>query len=120
MISGEVSPERHHVHEVQGYYLHTNHYLNLTDVEQAIGPSSRARLARAGAICQAAPPTQMAQVLSLLGDEADHDYPIYRRASPPDRGATLCSALFDLDDRQLRIYRGHPIKEPGRTIAFNL
>ena len=26
IISAEVSPERHHVHEVQGYYTHTNHY----------------------------------------------------------------------------------------------
>jgi hypothetical protein len=120
MVSVEVAPERHHVHEVQGYYLHTNHYRNLSDVDQGIGPSSRTRLARGRTLCKATPPADAAHVLALLGDQADRNYPIYRRATPPDRGATLCSALFDLDARQLRIYAGHPVLEPEQSIVFDL
>jgi hypothetical protein len=128
VVSVEVSPDRHHVHEVQGCYVHTNHYLKLRGVDQEVGSSSQARLARARALCQATlpAPTDGAQgadatrVLRLLGDRIDRDYPIYRDATPPDRSATLCSALFDLEARQLRIYAGHPEREPGRCVTFDL
>jgi len=120
VVSVEMSPDWHHVHEVRGCHLHTNHYLNLVGVEQEIGPSSRARLARAQALCQEAPPGDATQVLAVLGDQADRDYPIYRNATLPDRGATLCSALFDLDARQLRIYAGHPLREPGRCVTLDI
>jgi hypothetical protein len=108
VFSVEVSPERHHVHEVRGYYVHTNHYLHLSGVAQGISASSRARLARARALCRATPPTNATHVLALLGDQANRNYPIYRCAIPPDRSATLCSALFDLDARRLRIYTCRP------------
>jgi hypothetical protein len=120
LVCVEVSPEQHHVHEVQGYYVHTNHYLHLSDVEQEIGTSSRARLARGRALCQATPPNRALQLLSLLGDEADGRYPIYRSATPPDAAATLCTALFDLDQRQLRIFAGHPERESDRHLTMRL
>jgi hypothetical protein len=120
LVSVEVSPDRLYVHEIQGHYVHTNHYLNLRDVSQTIGPSSQARCTRARALCQATPPTRAADVLSLLGDEADCDYPIFRIATPPDRSATLCTALFDLDNRQLRVYPDHPIRAPERCIVVDL
>jgi hypothetical protein len=120
LVSVEVSPDRHHVHEVQGCYVHTNHYLHLTDVDQAIGPSSRARLARARALCQSTPPTDTTHILSMLGDEADSDYPIYRIAAPTDGSATLCTAVFDLGKRLLHIFTDHPRREPERCITFGL
>lgn len=120
VVSVEVSPERHHVHEVQGHYVHTNHYLHLAKVDQHVGASSQARLARAQALCQATPPTDAPHILALLGDQANHDYPIYCHATPPDQSATLCSALFDLDARQLRVYTGHPRQEPEPCIILDL
>jgi hypothetical protein len=120
LVCVEVSPERHHVHQVQGHYVHTNHYLHLSDVEQEIGTSSRARLARGRALCQATPPSRAPQILSLLGDEADGRYPIYRSATPPDAAATLCTALFDLDQCQLRLYAGHPEREADRHLTLRL
>lgn len=120
VLSLEVSPEKHHVHEVQDYYLHTNHYLNLIGIDQEIESSSRARLARARELCQTTPPTDAVHVLALLGDQTDRDYPIFRSDTQPDRGVTLCSALFDLDARQLRIYSDHPVQEPERSIKFAL
>ena len=120
LVNVEVSPDRHYALEVQGYYVHTNHYLNLPDVRQEIGPSSRARLERARALCGATAPAEIGRVLALLGDETDRDYPIYRRAVPPVGGATLCTALFDLDRRQLRVYSGHPSREPEQCIVLDL
>jgi hypothetical protein len=120
VVSVEVSPERHHVYEVQGYYLHTNHYLELMDVAQEITPSSRRRLARAGSLCRNTPPDDASRVLAVLGDQTDRDYPVYCDATPPDINATLCSALFDLDNRQLLIYWDNPVREPEKYIQFTL
>jgi len=116
----EVSPDRHAVREVQGHFVHTNHYLDLTGLRQTIGPSSQARLLRARDLCHTEAPNGGSRVLSLLGDEEACDYPIYRTAAPPDRSATLCSALFDLDARLLRIYPNHPVRAAERSIALAL
>ena len=118
IIAVEVSPEHHRVSEVQGYYLHTNHYLKLKDVAQDVTPSSRRRLARASSLCRNTPPEDAAGVLALLGDQADGEFPIYRDATLPDDNATLCSALFDLHNRQLRIYWDNPAGEPEKCIQL--
>jgi hypothetical protein len=120
LVSVEVSPEQHHVHAVQGHYVHTNHYLQLSQVEQIIGDSSQTRLQRARALCQATPPKTATHVLQVLGDQADPDHPIYRRPRAPDDTATLCSALFDLDARRLQLYAGHPLREPERRVDLPL
>ena len=120
VVSVEVSPEGHHVHEVQGYYLHTNHYLELMDVAQEITPSSRRRLARAESLCRNTPPGDATRVLALLGDRTDCDHPIHCDATPPDISATLCSALFDLDNCQLHIYWDNPVREPEKYIKLAL
>jgi hypothetical protein len=118
IISVEVSPERHHVHEVQGYYTHTNHYFELNDQKQNITLSSRKRLERGMTICRTTFPTKSGHILALLGDQTDRDYPIYRDARPPDSDATLGSALFDLDNRQLRIYWDNPLEESEKCIQI--
>ena len=120
MVSVEVSPELHHVHEVQGYYTHTNHYVELNDQKQKITLSSRKRLERSLILCRSTPPINFGHVLALLSDRTDRDYPIYRDATPPDNAATLCSALYDLDNRQLRIYWDNPVREPEKSIQFTL
>jgi hypothetical protein len=118
VVSVEVSPEHHHVHEVQGYYTHTNHYLQLNDQKQEITLSSRKRLERSLTLCRAKPPTNVGHVLALLSDQTDRDYPIYRDATLPDNDATLCSALYDLDRRELRIYWGNPVREPEKCMQI--
>jgi hypothetical protein len=116
----EVAPDQHHKHEVQGFYVHTNHYLQLDDVEQTIGPSSRARYQRASALCERNLPTEPTQVLAVLGDEIDSEYPIFRTATASNGGATLCTALFDLDQRELRIYSGHPVRDSDRHLCLDM
>jgi len=147
IVSVEMAPDRHHVHEVQGCYVHTNHYLHLAEMDQSIGASSRARLARAQALCAATSVWDAPHVLSVLGDETDPTHPIFRRAVPPDvrepplalpatpaqqavrrwgasesndDSATLGSALYDLDARELRLYAAHPVHEPERGVVLAL
>ena len=118
IVSVEVSPDRHHVHEVQGYYSHTNHYFNLNNQKQEISPSSRKRLERCQTLCRATFPTNSGDVLALLSDQTDRDYPIFRDATLPDEDATLGSALYDMDRRELRIYWDHPVKEPDKCMQY--
>ena len=80
--------------------------------------SNRARVERARAILQDSPPVDAAGVLSILGDQANEHYPIYRQAIPPDRAMTFCTALFDLDARQLQIYTGHPTQKSQEFVSF--
>ena len=113
----EVAPEEHHVREVRGANFHANHYRELA-VDQIIHPSSRARVERARAMMRNNPPQDAAETLTILGDQTDEQYPIYRTATAPDQSATLCTALFDLDARQLRIYTDHPTQAPREFVAL--
>ena len=60
-------------------YLHS-------DVDQYDDPSSDHRLAR---VKQLPAPTNSTDILSILGDTADKQYPIFRTATPPDTAATI-------------------------------
>ncbi len=119
----EVAPENHCVREIHGAYFHANHYRELAEVDQIISPSSRARVERARVMLQEhglarLPGQDAAEVLAILGDQTDEQYPIYRTTTAPDQSATLCTALFDLDARQLRIYTDHPVQAPGEVVVL--
>lgn len=116
----EVAPEAHRIRAVQGTYFHTNHYLELTEVDQVIHPSSQARIKRGSAMMQTHPLRHAGDILTILGDQADEQYPIYRSATPPDQSMTLCTALFDLGARRLRIYVDHPIRHPASCIELDM
>ena len=120
VVHVEVAPGTYHVHEIRGCYFHGNHYQELTDVDQVIGPSSRARVKRANVLLQDSPPVDAAGVLAVLGDQVNERYPIYRTATSPDENVTLSTALFDLDGRRLRIYTGHPVLAPKKSIEFDI
>ncbi|MGD8462600.1 MAG: C45 family autoproteolytic acyltransferase/hydrolase [Anaerolineae bacterium] len=120
LVHVEVAPVAHHLHEIHGAYFHANHYLQLTDVEQVVSPSSQARVQRATEILQSAPPSDAEGILSLLGDQANERYPLYRTATPPDQDQTLCTVLFDLDARRLRIYTGHGSRAPDEFLDFSM
>jgi len=120
VVSVEVAPQRHHVHEVKGYYTHTNHYLKLDGQAQEITASSRKRQERSLSLARMTPPADAGHVLAVLGNQSDRDYPIYRDASRPDTDATLCSALYDLDARELRIHYAHPVEAPDKCVKLSL
>lgn len=120
IVHVEVAPEAYHLREIRNPYFHANHYRELDSVDQVVHASSRTRVERADALLQGAASLDAGDILSILGDRADEQYPIYRTATSPDRLMTLCTALFDLDARQLRIYTGHPTQNPDAVIELTL
>jgi hypothetical protein len=119
IVQVEVSPRRHYVREIEGFNFHANHYLDL-DVDQAAHPSSRARVDRSEILRQAVSRWESSDILRILGDEEDPNYPIYRQAKSPDRSVTHCSALFDLDGRILRIFLGNPARAQTEEICLGI
>ena len=120
LVHVEVAPSCYAVHEVEGTYLHTNHYLELGRVEQSVGESSAGRMAGGQAILEAEPPRDAAALLRVLGDETGKPYPVYRTATTPDTSSTFCTALFDLDARTMRVYTAHPVREAHSFLEFEI
>ena len=67
--------------------FHFLRYLH-SDVPEYSDPSSIHRLSRVKQLPQ---PTNSSDILAMLGDTADPDYPIYRTATGPDGAATLAT-----------------------------
>lgn len=118
IVQVEVTPEQFHVKEIGDVNFHTNHVLEIPDVDQTIDASSAARVARAESILQTQPVAKAEDILRLLGDQENHEYPIYRTAKAPDPTETFCTALFDLDVREMRIYSGHPVHQKEQLTIF--
>jgi predicted choloylglycine hydrolase len=120
VIQIEVAPESHHIREIQGFSFHANHYQELTEVDQVIEPSSQMRVERANSLLQDNLSLKAKGILTVLGDRANDQYPIHRKATQRDPATTFCTSLFDLDARLLQIYTGHPIDDPEECISFQL
>jgi hypothetical protein len=111
----EAAPGRAAVREIRGTYFHTNHYRELADIRQNVGASSRARLERALEIIAATPPNSASEVLAILGDRANQQYPIYRTATGENPTTTLCTVIFDLDACKLCLYPHGELAKAGTT-----
>eukprot|EP00035_Acanthoeca_spectabilis_P025727 m.459629 g.459629 ORF g.459629 m.459629 type:complete len:384 (+) comp21794_c0_seq1:1-1152(+) len=89
--------------------FHANSYIHLT-LAQYVSESSKHRLARAAALPV---PSTPAEMLSVLGDQADAAQPIFHddvSTANGDRSgmATLTTVLFDLTNRTVVEYFGNP------------
>jgi len=112
IINIEIAPETFASHEVlllQGNtsnnYSHTNLY-KILDVLQYPDNSSTARQQR---INQLPAPENMNNIISILGDTANKEYPIYRDGAPPDIGIiTVATGAFDLIGGQMYVYQANP------------
>gem|GEM_PF-798354 len=118
VVGVEVSPTAQAVREVEDCYFHANHYQEIDQIAQIIGSSSQTRVETCAAILQNNPPVDAHGILTILGDQTNKDYPVYRAATPPDSLATFCTALFDLDRRYLRVYMAHPTQAPDEFVEF--
>lgn len=83
-------------------FFHANMYLHLK-VQQVQNESSICRQRRAALL----PTESKDDILNLLGDCENKDYPIYMTGPMLH---TLCTALIDLDDKTLSIFQGNPKK----------
>lgn len=87
-----------------GYYEHYNAYLRM-NVSQFRSESSEHRYKRGveiGPLCNSI------DILTVEGDTADPQYPIYRTQTPPDDIATLATALYDYNKRKVTVYSANP------------
>lgn len=94
-------------------FFHANQYvllnktLNMTD--QVFGLSSVHRLRRLQALPRPATPDDM---LKMLGDQQDREYPIYHDSLSHANGElsdwTLATALYDIDKHEITLMHGNP------------
>ena len=85
-----------------------------------MGASSRCRVDRANKKLQETPPSGKTDVLAILSDRTDSDFPIFRTGLPPDDIATLAVCLFDLDNGKVEIYTGHPMEDKDSPLEFSI
>jgi hypothetical protein len=92
VVNLEVSPDVYAVWEVDvGNYSHFNMYKNL-QVSQLQDTSTIHRQRRVYAM---AAPQGEDDIIDILGDTADAQWPIYRNGNPPDDAVTCATGLFD-------------------------
>jgi hypothetical protein len=104
----EVAPHgENHIMELRDgdSHFHANMYLTL-NISQISSPSSLHRQARAAVL--PAPKTGD-DILGVLGDYGDKDFPLYQHGGDSDQLWTLNTVLFDLDARTATIYIGNPL-----------
>ncbi|KAI3501369.1 hypothetical protein L1887_29235 [Cichorium endivia] len=97
------SNQRISVHEVGSTpFFHANMYLHL-QINQVHDQNSKTRQNRAALL----PKKSKVDLLSLLGDTSDQEYPIYMQGPTL---YTLCTAVIDLDERTMTLIESNPRK----------
>lgn len=120
IVNVETAPDRFKVKEITGMDYRANHYLDIDPITQRIGTSSETRVIRAGNMMQAETDPDISSVLTILSDQNDPKYPIFRTAHPPDNLATLATGLFDLHANKLVIYWDHPIEDETAKMEISM
>jgi len=110
IVNVEVAPTSYAVTDVVGNFSHFNMY-KVLEVPQQPDPSTFHRQARAD---QIPAPQSATDILRILGDNKDTQWPIYRNGAPPDTGSvTVATALFDLDRHRVSIWTDNPKLNPS-------
>ncbi len=112
----EVISDQLHIRTVHDSYVHTNHYIDISDVDHIVTPSSHYRLKTGQRLIRELTNPGHDDLLRILGDESQPDYPIYRRAATPDETQTLVTLHLDLNRRNLRLITGNPFSDIIETI----
>ncbi|XP_059151917.1 beta-alanyl-dopamine/carcinine hydrolase-like isoform X2 [Physella acuta] len=120
MWSIEISPQAnaslYHIHKVSEqsdtqepcHYIHINSFKHLTTPQVSKLRSSEARTKRTEELPA---PENREDVLNMLGDEGNQDFPIYRTPRPTDLSITACTVVFDLLRNRADVYTDNPSKE---------
>lgn len=105
----EVAHDQHIVRNITDPFFHVNQYRTLSVPKQTIAPSSAHRTLR---LLSLPLPHTVGEVLHVLGDQADHLWPVFHDELSHERGElsdwTLATAIFDLDDGSISVMRGNP------------
>nr|XP_006821773.1 PREDICTED: uncharacterized protein LOC102806534 [Saccoglossus kowalevskii] len=92
------------VQKFGGYNYRSNTMKRLTvECNSALGPERRE-----ARITQLATPKNARDLLEIMSDTADAEYPIYRSTTPPGVVETAAVVLFDLKRATMSVYKGNP------------
>lgn len=103
-------------------YLHCNWYLHSKNVEEHPSKSSFHRTNRINALCAEHKPSSMRDVLEILSDDADKNYPVFRGpwALSEPQVRTVCTVLFDIDAERLFLFDEKPIAgDPKKVFCLS-
>jgi predicted choloylglycine hydrolase len=110
--------QKHDVLEVEGLYVHTNHFLHagmaqedetktrLYDVPYESSTTRMDVLSRA--IKEKGPPTNLEEILSLLTLHEGRPYSPCRHPEGDVHGTTLGTAVFEAPDKTMTLFHGNP------------
>lgn len=116
LLSIETFPGRHHVLEVQGGHLHTNHFVHpqmiVSDSNNRCVPyeSSTTRYRVLSKAIKAAGhhPTRADEMLKLLSLHEGSPYSPCRHPKGRIRGVTLGTAIFEAPELAMTLFHGNP------------
>uniref|UniRef100_A0A2C9KS79 Peptidase C45 hydrolase domain-containing protein n=1 Tax=Biomphalaria glabrata TaxID=6526 RepID=A0A2C9KS79_BIOGL len=100
-----------------GHYYHVNNYRHL-EIEAT--PDYESSIARTKRIEELPPPSNKHEVKCLLGDQDNHEYPIYRTKCPPDILATALTAIVDVKKNRIDFYLDNPSRDVLPLFYFNV
>jgi len=121
IVNIEVFPETDNKHftlfEVKANYSHFNMYLHSDKVQQHSDDSS---IHRKNVVDSYPIPKSPNDILKILGDTSDPQWPIFRNSNPPDCCSTVASALFDLKNESMSLFYGNPFtSSPIHVFSLN-
>ncbi|XP_013091303.2 beta-alanyl-dopamine/carcinine hydrolase-like isoform X2 [Biomphalaria glabrata] len=90
------------------HYYHINQYKHLNIQETAELKSSKFRTKRTEEL---PPPNSLHDVLCVLGDQENMEYPIYRTKRSTDKSATALTAIVDVNKNRIDFYTENPSRE---------
>ncbi|CAH1230212.1 Hypp288 [Branchiostoma lanceolatum] len=99
--------------DVQGqeHYFHFNMYDKLNGtVPQYEDPSTEHRKAR---VAQMANPYDLKNIVDILGDTQDPDYPIFRTPNKKDDAETVATGIYDFSQGHFSVYLDNPKNTEG-------
>lgn len=113
ILSLEVTPAKHQVHEVKGVYFHTNHLIleAMKDQPQFPGKSSLTRwrvLTKETENWQDATKVKVSDIIKALSNHERKPNSVCRHAVRHTGGATLGTAVFEIHKGTFRLYAGNP------------
>jgi hypothetical protein len=122
LLSIETFPGRHHILEVQGGHLHTNHFvhpeMSASDPKDGCVPyessTTRYRVLMKAIKSEGHPPTTPAEMIKLLSLHDGRPHSPCRHPAGRIQGVTLGTAIFEAPELAMTLYHGNPCLGNGR------
>lgn len=100
---------------ITGHYYHVNLYRRIHE-QQEYEASSRHRMQR---LKELKPAQNLRDLIALISDKHDTEYPIYRNGNPPDTCRTLTSTIFDISRGQVLVFTRRPLMAQEPDFVFD-